>query len=361
MHPVLLPVICALVLPATPPADTLRADLEEGRYLKALGEADRRLKADPGDALAWAAKAQALAAQLRLPEALAAAEKSLALRPGLAEGLLARGLTRAALGVQQRNLGSLRQVSQGMEDLRAAVAADPSLVSAWTSLGLGYAQLPGLLGGSTRKALNCAMELTKLRPARGEALRGTVLSLDQRWPEAEAAFRRALLADPADPQVAAAYLEALGSRETREALGTAEQKLRLTQEARRLRAALGTRAKGLEAVSQALLDADLVEEAWTVAREALDRVDSPSLLRLQLGKVAARTGLHRDEGLAALDQVLREPLEGGCGGLPAAHWRRGQILRGLGRRSEAKAAAEAALRLDPKHPGARRLREELGG
>ena len=50
-----------------------------------------------------------------------------------------------------------------------------------------------------------------------------------------------------------------------------------------------------------------------------------------------------------------QPIEGGSGGYPSAHWRRGQILLALGRKPEAHAAAQAALKLDPKHRGAREL------
>ena len=43
------------------------------------------------------------------------------------------------------------------------------------------------------------------------------------------------------------------------------------------------------------------DEALT--REALPGVDAPSTVRLQLGKLAARSGLHLQEGLAFLDQA----------------------------------------------------------
>lgn len=349
------------ILLATAPATAapFRQDLEAGRYLKVLSETEARLAADSRDALAWAAKAQALNALLRLPEALAASEKALALKPGLGDALLARGLTRAALGIQARNLGSLRQVSAGMDDLRAAVAADPSLVQGWMSLGLGYQELPGILGGSTKQALRCAQELARIRPALGEALRGTILASDKRWGDAEGAFRQALQLGASDPQVVLAYLDALGSKETRKALGEGEQMRRLAAEGRRLLPGVSASARGVEACTGALLDGGQAEEAWKLALEALSRVDAPSLLRLHLGKIAARSGLRREEGLAQLDRVLKEPLEGGCGGYPSAHWRRGQILKDLGRKAEARAAADAALKLDPKHPGARRLREEL--
>ena len=223
------------------------------------------------------------------------------------------------MAVQQRNFSSLRNASGALDDLEQATKADPRLVTAWMSLGLAYEQLPGLLGGSTRKALALA---------------------------------------PWDPEVVYGYLDSLGSRETRKQLGDGEQKRRLAAEARRLLPPVRTRARALEAICDALLDAGQAEEAWRVAKEALGRADAPSLVRLQLGKLAARSGLHREEGLAFLDQVLREPLEGGSAGYPGAWWRKGQILKDLGRRPEAKAAAWEALKLDPKHPGAKKLMEE---
>jgi len=348
-----LVLICAL--PALAAGYQPRADLEAGRYLKALGDAENVLRATPGSALAWAAKAQALTALLRLPEAVAAADRAVALQPGLADARLARGLALGATAVQMRNLGSLSKASASMDDLRAAVQADPTLVTAWMSLGVSYQILPGVLGGSTAKALDCARSLKQVSAPRGEVLQGTILAMDGRWAEAEPCFRRALALAPDDPEVVYAYLDALGSRETTRALGRAETQRRQAQEARRLLPAVRNRARALEAVCDALLDADLGEEAWRVAREHLDGADAPSLVRLQLGKIAARTGVHREEALAALDQVLREPLEGGSGGYGTAHWRRGQVLKDLGRKAEARAAAEACRRLDPKDPRAARL------
>jgi tetratricopeptide (TPR) repeat protein len=336
-----------------------RLDLDAGRYLKALAEADARLKDQPGNALAHAARSQALTAMMRLPEALAAARRATDLRPGLGEALLARALARAGTAVQQKNLGSLKGVSAAMDDLRAAVQADPGLVAAWMALGLGYEQLPGILGGSTRRALECAETVKRLDPGKGSALQGTVLAMEGKWEEAQRAFNAALAAAPKDAEVINAYLEALGSRDIRKALGEAEQKRRLTQEARRLRQDAKGHARAICAVCDALIDADLGEEAWKVAMEDLATADAPSLVHLQLGKIAARTGLHREEGLAWLGRVLAEPLEGGSGGYGTAHWRRGQILKDLGRKDEARQAAQEALRLDPKDSKAGRLMDDL--
>lgn len=339
-------------------------DLEAGRFLKAQAEAEARLRENPRDALARAARSQALSAQQRFPEALSEAEQAMALAsapgPLKAQALLARGLARAGSALRERNFGSLKRASGAMDDLEAATEQDPRLVRAWMSLGLAYQELPGLLGGSTRKALRCAAQLRAANPARGDLLQGLILGLDERWWEAEPYFRRALAAAPHDAEALAFYLDALGSREARKVLGAEEQRRRLAAEARRLQPRFPTQARALEAISDALLKAGQPEEAWTLTRNALDKADAPSLLRLQLGKLAARSGLHREEGLAHLDRLLKEPLEGGSGGYPAAHWRRAQILQALGRHPEARAAAQEALKLDPKHPGARKVIEALG-
>jgi tetratricopeptide (TPR) repeat protein len=337
-----------------------RPELDAGRYLKVLAQAEAELRTEPRNAVALAAKAQALTALVRLPEALQAARQAVALQPALPEALLARAMATAGLALQRKSWSSISGVNGAMDDLNAAVLADPRFVPGWMTLGIAYETLPGLiLGGSTKKALACAETLKKLDPVKGSVLYGTILSMERRWPEAQGAFSTALARAPGDPNVVYAYLDALGSRETRKAIGEAEQKRRLVQEARRLLPGVKGHARAVCAVCDALVDGGQGEEAWTVATAALAQTDAPSLLRLQLGKLAARTGLHREQGLASLDQVIREPLEGGSGGYGSAHWRRGQILKDLGRLAEARAAAQAALALDPNDSKAKGLLDGL--
>jgi Flp pilus assembly protein TadD len=59
--------------------------------------------------------------------------------------------------------------------------------------------------------------------------------------------------------------------------------------------------------------------------------------------------------------VLRDPLEGGSAGYAGAWWRKGQVLQALGRKGDARQAAQQALKIDPNHRGARELLEGLGG
>jgi tetratricopeptide (TPR) repeat protein len=354
-----LPFTPALLILAQSQAPAFRADLDAGHYLKVLSEAEQRLHQDPKDALALAAKSQALTSLLRFGEARAAAGQALSLKPDLADALLARGLARAGEAIKQRNLSSLRGALGALDDLRAATEADPTLAAAWTSLGLAYEMLPGLLGGSTRKALECADRLRAIAPARGDLLQALILMEEDRWRDAEPLFGKALAHAPQDPEVVGQWLDALDRRTARRALGEASKNARLLAEAQRLLPGVRTRARGVLAVSDAYLHAGQPETDWRVAQEGLGQADAPSLLRLQLGKVVASGGVHRQEGLAALEQVLREPIEGGSSGYPGAWWRKGQILRDLGRKEEARRAAGEALKFDPKHRGAKELMDSL--
>jgi tetratricopeptide (TPR) repeat protein len=222
-----------------------------------------------------------------------------------------------------------------------------------------YEMLPGLLGGSTHKALQCAERLRRVAPARGDLLQALILVEEDKWREAEPFFARAL-AKTQDPEVLGQYLDALDSKAARQTLGDAAKTQRLLAEATRLLPLVQHSARGIIAVSDAYLNGGQPETAWLTAQTHLTQVDAPSLLRLQLGKVAARAGIHRPEGLVALDQVLREPIEGGSAGYAGAWWRKGQILKALNREPEARRAGEEALKIDPKHRGAQELLQKLG-
>jgi tetratricopeptide (TPR) repeat protein len=336
-----------------------RHDLEQGRFLKVLADAETILAENNKHAVAWAAKAQSLSALMDFKGALVAAQTALELQPGLADALVARSLARAGTALQQRNLGSLSKVSQAMEDLRSAVKNDPDYPLAWMTLGLGYQQLPGILGGSTRKANECAEQLKRIQPARGDLLHAQMLSMGGRWGQAEPIFKRALAAAPNDSEIVVAYLDELGGDAARRVLGERGQKQQLAQEAMRLLPSVRTKARGIQAVSHALMSANHLEDSWKVALEALPNVDSPSIVRLQLGKVAARTGINKEEGLAFLDQAAKEPMEGGTGGYASVHWRRGQILQALGLNTQAHDAALKALTFDSQHRGAKELLSAL--
>lgn len=82
----------------------------------------------------------------------------------------------------------------------------------------------------------------------------------------------------------------------------------------------------------------------------LDPADYAALF--QTGRLAAITGEKLDRGLATLRQCLAQTPPEGQPGHAAAHWRIGNILEKKGDQPGARAAYEAALKVDPKFPQA---------
>lgn len=71
-----------------------------------------------------------------------------------------------------------------------------------------------------------------------------------------------------------------------------------------------------------------------------------------VGRIAALSGQHLDQGMAALDKCLRMTPLGDAPGHAAAHWRRGNIFEKKGDVSAARSAHEAALAIDAKFESA---------
>ena len=146
---------CLLAEPSRAPFQA-RANLDAGRYLLVLADADAELNANPGSAAAWAARSQALTALLRFREAEEAAGKALSLQGDLADAVLARGMAKAATAVQQRNFSSLKKAAAAMDDFRRATELDPTFIAAWVVIGAGM----GALGGACK---DCHTEFRVLK------------------------------------------------------------------------------------------------------------------------------------------------------------------------------------------------------
>ena len=86
--------------------------------------------------------------------------------------------------------------------------------------------------------------------------------------------------------------------------------------------------------------------------------------RIQYGRLAGATGQQLARGERLLREVLTAPAWEVNQYRPSkasVHYRLGVVLAKAGKRSEARAAYEAALRLDPKLKSAREALSQLGG
>lgn len=107
---------------------------------------------------------------------------------------------------------------------------------------------------------------------------------------------------------------------------------------------------------QAVAGLYLAEKKYAEAFAEFDAVlqgkpDDYSAL-FQVGRVAAISGQQLDRGLASLRRCLAATPPEGQPGHAAAHWRIGNILEKQNDKAAARAAYEAALKVDPKFPQA---------
>ncbi len=101
-------------------------------------------------------------------------------------------------------------------------------------------------------------------------------------------------------------------------------------------------------------------EAFTEFEEVLKTEPENYLANFQIGRLAALSGDRLDRGLEALRKALTLTPTPGAAGHEAAHWRLGNILEKKGDKAGAKAAYEAALKVNPKFPQAIEALKKLG-
>ena len=306
LRPFLAFALCLTVALAT--ADPAALDAARALY-KEKGKSAEAQKAFEAIAAVdpKCAEAHFFLAQLALrrsdnDKAIALAEKAVALAPGNADYHHTLG---DAFGSAAEKASVFSQFGLAKKCVAAyehAVALAPDKVEFHQSLLEYYRQAPGLVGGGMDKALAEAGVITKLDPLAGHTSYVTVLAGDKKFDEA---------------RLHAAELKKLDSMRGRMALASlysAEKKF-----------------------DQALAEFD----------EVLQTAPDDYAALYQLGKLAAQSGQFLDRGLAALRRCLELTPGKTDPGHPAAHWRIGNIHEKKNDPAAARAAYQAALKLEP--------------
>ncbi len=110
--------------------------------------------------------------------------------------------------------------------------------------------------------------------------------------------------------------------------------------------------RGRLAVALVLASDKKYDLAFAEFEEVLKTKPDDYQALFQTGRLAAISGERLDHGLAVLRQCLALTPPEGQPGHAAAHWRIGNILEKQGDKPGARAAYEAALKVDPKFPQA---------
>ncbi len=299
---------CCLASFAMPAAAKDLPDVKsmvEAKAPGALAAAEGLTKATPNDANAWVLLVRARLQAKQAQKAIAAGENATALGAKNAQAFYWLG---NAYGSRIGEVGMLSKMSIApklRDAFEQAVTLDPALIDARSSLIEFYLQAPGAIGGGVDKARAQATAIARYDRVRGLMATGRIAMHEKKPGEALKAYEQAHALKPGDPQLRLALVSGY-------------------QQAKRWK------------------DAYAMAKQWTV--------DNPKDAKpwYQIGRIAAESGQYLPEGDVALRTYLKLAREPGDAEPKHARYRLGQILSKAGRKDEARAELQAALKLDPK-------------
>jgi tetratricopeptide (TPR) repeat protein len=322
--------------------------VEAGHFKRALPIVEQRYKANPKDPeTLW------LLSLLKqefhdLNASLDLAEKALAANPK--EPRYHVRVAEAA-GESAEKGNPLHQLSMGRrfkKEIDAALALDPNNVDALGPLMEYYLQAPSLMGGDKAQAHAIPARIMRTDPVEGYFAEVRLASFDKQPGRFEELYRKAVEARPASAEAHAALANYLAGGVKK--FGEAEQHAR---EAIRIDA---DRVGG-----HSVLAATLVEQAkWRELDEALAAAEKAIPDNLGPYFSAASRCLVRGVELPRAERYLRKYLsqepEPNMPSPAFAHLQLGRALNKQGRKSEAVAEFQTAVKLNPESPAKQELK-----
>ncbi len=288
--------------------------LLESRDKKALASADALTKAEPKSAEAWILLTRARLQANQAEAAVESGEKAVKFGPNNSQSHFWLG---NAYGSRVGQVGMFSQMSMApkiRDAFEKTVALDPNNLDAREGLLQFYLQAPSVVGGGKDKATVQANEIAKRDVARGHLARAQVFMSEKNTVAALKSYEAAYAAKPSDKNI---------------------------------RLAVGIGYQMAERWNEAFKHF----RAWTTQ----DEKAGPAWY--QIGRTSALSGLQLEEGIAALQKYIGMPHAANEPQNKNAYHRLGQLYAKAGKKTEAKAALLAALKLDPKFADAK---TELG-
>jgi tetratricopeptide (TPR) repeat protein len=324
--------------------DDVATLIERGYLRKAETLLAARVAAAPTDGEALARLARIRVEQGNLDEAMKLAERAVAVAPGSADAHYALAEVNGAKAQRVGALSKMGPARKFKKEADAALAIDPRHMDALEGMIAFHRQAPGIVGGDKKKIPEMIERLSSADPARGWSWKANEADNNQDSVTCEAHLRKAAEVGGPDERMALANWLSPPWRKPAEAERIAREVLEKEpwrQGAWSLIAVLQARTGRLEE-----LDATLA------AAEAGD----PG--RLGATYSAGRTLVVEKKDPARAEKYLRRylavPPEIGWPTHAGAHWRLGLALEQQGRRDEAVAEIQIAVRDQPDLEGAKK-------
>jgi tetratricopeptide (TPR) repeat protein len=348
LGPVLASLAVHALLSTAACAQTSPETLQAARHWKQLRQImEPRAAADAKDAQAAYFLSCVKTAFGDVDAALELAERAVALQPGNSTYHYQLGLANGQKANKSSFLSAMKFASRYKAELLKAVELDPTNLDARWELMEFYFKAPGIAGGDRQKGRTTADEIMHLDAARGYLALAETAERDKQPADAETYYRKAAEAGPRNysAQLAPAWF----------GLSSDDKKFDVVEKYARQAIALDPgRSAGYSALARALAG----EERWQDLDSLLAQAEKNVPDDLSPAYHAAVGLLLLEKDPARAERYLRKYLtqepEGQAPPLSRGHWRLGQALEKQGRKNEAIAEFESALRLEPSLDSAKK-------
>jgi len=336
-----LAVMALMAAPVRANDPALEPLANDGHWKRLRAAVEPRLKADPNDAAANYYMAAARQAFGDLEGALPLAEKAVQLDNRSSDY---HYMLSAIYGQKAEKAGvfkALGLVGRFKKEVQAAIDLDPKNVEAlWAQMEF-YLQAPGIVGGDKKKARANADRIFAVNPSRGNHAYARVALKENAQADVTSYYVNAVLADP-NNYSARIRLADFYASDRQKKYDLAEKEAREALKINPGRAGAFSFLAGLYAF----------QERWADLGAILVQSEKNVPDNLYPYYQAGRTLLGAGKDLPRAERYLRKYLtqepEGGAPSAAATHWRLGLVYEKMGRKAEAIAELQTALRLDPK-------------
>ncbi len=347
-------VAASVVSPAAANDPAPEALIKAGHWKRARPLAEQAYRANPGDARAAFWLSQVQEAFGDLDSALKLAEKAVGLDGNNSQYRYQLGTVCGETAEKASFFAKAGWAHRFKEETEKAAALDPKNLDARFALLEYDLQAPRMMGGSKEKAAAMAEEIGRIDPARGYLAQARLAREDKDASREESALLKALAAAPDDYEILVSVAN-FYNRDTQAKYGKAAERSRQAVKVEPGQAgAYTTLAFALAAAERwAELDAALAEAEKSVPDDL-----SPYY---QGGRALLVSGKDLPRAERYFRKYLTEQPEAGAPTLAHAHWRLGLVLEKEGRKQEAAAEVETALRLKPDLNEAKKDLKRLKG
>ncbi len=324
---------------------SLEALMECGHWKQARALVERRAGTDPDDAPTAYLLSRVRLAFGDLDTALSLAQKAVFLDGGSARYhfQLAR-----VYGDMAERAGTFKQLALARRfrrEAEAAVALDGSYLEAKLGLMEYYARAPRIIGGDRDKAAELAEDIARRDASEGYLARKHLLRKGHDDAEEEALDRKAVASNPRSYEIQILLADFYAS-DARRRYDLSETFARAAQRLDPGQIGAYVRLARQYAAQQRFSELDAV----IVSSETNDPDDLSPLF--EAGQALLSSGRDLPRAERYFRRYLAQEPEAGAPALPLAHLRLGLVLRAQGRKAEAIAEIETALRLRPDLPEA---------